>query len=56
MYKYQNKKTGAIVEFNKPIDPKQRQEFRLVSFIQNTKMNGDDVMKKTFKKKKKHVR
>jgi len=46
-YKYTHKKTGKKVEFDKPIDPKLRQEYRLTSFISNTKMKSDEVVTKT---------
>jgi len=45
-YKYTHKKTGKKVEFEKPIDPKLRQEYRLTSFIRNTKMKTDEIIKK----------
>jgi len=45
-YKYTHKKTGKKVEFDKPIDPKLRQEYRLTSFISNTKMKTDEITKK----------
>lgn len=47
MYKYQNKKTGKIEEFKKPIDPKLKQEYRLVSYIGNTMIKSNEVVKKS---------
>jgi hypothetical protein len=52
MYKYQNKKTGKIEEFKKPIDRKLKQEYRLISFVGNTMIKSNEVEKKDIKNNK----
>jgi len=53
-YKYKNKKTGEIIKSDKPLDAKLKQEYRLISFIENTMMKAKEVKQKTvFTKKNK---